>query len=100
MWETWVLSLGQEESPGEGNGYTLQYPCLENPMDREAWWATVHSITTNWTQLKQLSTCARRKELVHSSNLSSFEYQLHTIFCSHMEDVKITELSVKVSFKA
>ena len=29
-------------SPGEGNGNALQYPCLENPMDRVAWWATVH----------------------------------------------------------
>jgi len=28
--------------PGEGNGYPLQYSCLENPMDRGAWWATVH----------------------------------------------------------
>ena len=29
-------------SPGEGNGNPLQYSCLENPMDRTAWWATVH----------------------------------------------------------
>ena len=29
-------------SPGEGNGYPLQYSCLENSMDRGAWWATVH----------------------------------------------------------
>ena len=32
-------------SPGEGNGNPLQYSCLENPMDRGAWWATVHGIT-------------------------------------------------------
>ena len=31
--ETWVRSLGQEDSPGEGNGDPLQYSCLENPMD-------------------------------------------------------------------
>ena len=31
-------------SPGEGNGTTLQYSCLENPMDRGAWWATVHGV--------------------------------------------------------
>ena len=55
MWETWVLSLGQEESPGEGNGYTLQYPCLENPMDREAWRAIVHAAAKSWTRLMQLS---------------------------------------------
>ena len=34
--------LGSERSPGEGNGYLLQYSCLENPMDRGAWWAIVH----------------------------------------------------------
>ena len=32
------------QSPGEGNGYPLQYSWLENPMDRGAWWATVHYI--------------------------------------------------------
>ena len=34
--ETWVWSPGQEGPPGEGNGYPLQYSCLENPMDRGA----------------------------------------------------------------
>ena len=37
--ETWVASLGWEDPPGEGNGNPLQYFCLENPMDRGAWWA-------------------------------------------------------------
>ena len=36
---------GLESFPGEGNGNPLQYSCLENPMDREAWWATVHGVT-------------------------------------------------------
>ena len=40
--EMQVQSLGQEDSPGEGNGNPLQYSCLGNPMDREAWGATVH----------------------------------------------------------
>ena len=35
---------GSGRSPGEGNGYPLQYPCLGNPMDREAWWAAVHGV--------------------------------------------------------
>jgi len=30
---------------GEGNGHPLQYPCLGNPMDKGAWWATVHGVT-------------------------------------------------------
>ena len=33
-------------SPGEGNGYLLQFSCLGNPMDRGTWWATVHGVTT------------------------------------------------------
>ena len=37
MRETWVRSLGWENSPGEGNGNPLQYYSLENPMDRGAW---------------------------------------------------------------
>ena len=45
MRETQVQSLGWEDSPGEGNGNPLQYSCLENPMDRGAWWATVHGVT-------------------------------------------------------
>ena len=42
---------GSGRSPGEGNGYPLQYSCLENPMDRGAWQATVHSVAKSWTQL-------------------------------------------------
>ena len=38
------LIPGLGRSPGEGNGNPLQYSCLENPMDRGAWWATVHGI--------------------------------------------------------
>ena len=45
MQETGVRFLGQEDSPGEGNGNPLQYSCLENPIDRGAWQATVHETT-------------------------------------------------------
>ena len=41
--------------PGGGHGNPLQYPCLENPIDRGAWWATVHRVTNNYTWLKCLS---------------------------------------------
>ena len=37
------------KSPGEGNGNPLQYPCLESPTDRGAWWATVHGVTKRCT---------------------------------------------------
>jgi len=51
--ETWVLFLGQGQSPGEGNGNPLQYSCLGNPVDRGAWWATVaknQTQLTNWAR--------------------------------------------------
>ena len=40
---------GLGRSPGEGNGNPLQYSFLENPMEREAWWATVHGVAKSWT---------------------------------------------------
>ena len=48
--ETWVQSPDQEDSPGEGNGNTLQYSGLGNLMDRGAWWATVLGVTKSQTQ--------------------------------------------------
>ena len=45
------LIPGLERSPGEGNGNPLQYSCLENPMDRGAWQATVHGVTKSRIQL-------------------------------------------------
>ena len=43
---------GWGRSPGEGNDNLLQYSCLENPMDREAWRATVHGVTKSLTLLR------------------------------------------------
>ena len=40
---------GSESFPGGGNGNPLQYSCLQNPMDRGAWWATVHGVTESDT---------------------------------------------------
>ena len=42
---------GSGRSPGEGNGYPLQYSCLENPMDRGAWQATVHGVANSQIKL-------------------------------------------------
>ena len=44
MQETQVQFLGQEDPHGKGNGNPLHYCCLENPMDRGAWQATVHGV--------------------------------------------------------
>ena len=59
----------------EGNGNPLQYSCLENPVDRGAWWAAVHGVAQSWTWLKRLSmhACmhALEKEMAtHSSILA------------------------------
>ena len=43
------LILELERSSGEGNGYLLQYSCLENPRDGGAWWAGVYGVTQSWT---------------------------------------------------
>ena len=40
---------GSRRFPGEGNGNPLQYSCLENPMDRGAWWAAIQGVAKHWT---------------------------------------------------
>ena len=51
-YKMWSLGLGPRRSSGEGNGNPLRYSCLENPMDRGAWWAIIHGVTqldmTEW----------------------------------------------------
>ena len=71
--ETQVRSL-VGKIPGEGNGTSLQYSCLENPMDRGAWWAAVHGVTQSWTRLRDFTFTfqfhALEKEMAtHSSVL-------------------------------
>ena len=77
-----VQSLGQEDPPGNGN--PLQYSCLENPMDRGAWQATVHRIAQSQTRLKRLSTARAfraiydsafplEKEMATHSNILAWE---------------------------
>ena len=56
---------GPGRFPGAGHGNPLQYSCLENPMDRGAWWATVHGVAES-DRLKQLSTVA------HGNSVFSF----------------------------
>ena len=57
------LPLGSKNSRQirvrEGNGTPLQYSCLENPMDRGAWWAAVYGVAQSQTQLKRLSSSSR-----------------------------------------
>ena len=54
--EMWVASiLGWGRSSGEGNGNPFQYSCLGNPMDRGAWWASVHGIAKESDMTEQLN---------------------------------------------
>ena len=47
----WIY-LPLRQRTGEGNGTLLQYSCLENPMDRGAWWAAIYGIAQSRTRLK------------------------------------------------
>ena len=82
--ETWVPSLGQEESPGGGHGNPLQYPCLENPMDRRAWrgyspWGrTGHDWVTNTSAFISIRLA---KYSWSSLSLSVCIYHLLRSFC-------------------
>ena len=69
------LIPGLGRSPGGGNGNPLQYFCLENSMDRGAWWAAVHGVVKSWTRLSNFSFTfhfhASEKEMAtHSSVLA------------------------------
>ena len=50
---------GSGRSPGEGNGNPFQDSCLENPVDREAWWATVHGVVKSQTRLSDFTYLLR-----------------------------------------
>ena len=69
MQETWVQSLGGEDSPGEGNDNPLQYSCLESPTDRGAWRATVHGVAESQTRLRYFTIRLRICKLM--ANLDS-----------------------------
>ena len=63
---------GLGRSPGERNGNPLQYSCLGNPMDRGAWWSTVHGVTKSWTQLSGSRTTTTTTNVYICKGKSSF----------------------------
>ena len=79
MQETGVRFLGQEDSPGEGNGNPLQYSCLENPIDRGAWQATVHETTRAGHDLVTKTTPPHSMGEVNKTN-TYLNFILKTIF--------------------
>ena len=92
---------GSGRSPGIGNGTPLQYSCLENPMDRGAWWAAVHGIAKSWTRLKRLCMHALQSQVctlplltffffcAWLSFLSCFGFS-HQIQCALFEGLLVT----------
>ena len=60
---------GLRRSCGEGNGNPLRYSCLENPMDRGAWRATVQGLAKSWTRLSDKTTTVRRVSLLEDKVL-------------------------------
>ena len=58
----WIPGLGR--SPGDGNGNSLQYSCLGNPMDRGAWKSTVYGVTKSQIQLSDSATTATTSQKV------------------------------------
>ena len=79
---------------GEGNGNLLQCSCLENPMDRGAWWATVYGVAQSQTRLKRLSSSSSSSRNVtinmghqttlHQTMILLYNSHLGTISCPHV----------------
>ena len=74
-----VQFLGWEDTLEGGHGNLLQYSCLENPMDRGAWWATVQSVAKSWTRLKRLGTYAHRFTNTRSYTFLNFSQIFFTV---------------------
>ena len=96
---------------GDGNGYPLQYSCLGNPMDRGAWWATVHGVAKSQAWLTDSTTTkkyiyvyilfqkghtvlkALRKNLFHA-----FQFRMHSMTCSRMTPISTSAVTWHSSF--
>ena len=73
---------------GEGNGNPLQCSCLENPRDREAWWAAVYGVAQSRTRLKRLSSSSSNIDLEFSKSdcIFTFTSMLYTSIHFHVAD--------------
>ena len=107
-WDLRDLGLGRYA--GGGHSHPLQFSCLENPMDRGAWWATIHRVVKTQTQLRWLSTHARtyRQILCYCASLCRYCFflfftkwmfmitQLQQVYGCHLSN-SICSLHVSVS---
>ena len=73
--------LGSGRSPREGNGHAFQHSCLENSMDRWAWWATVHGVAKSLTQLKDFHFTLYIHAYVYYQPPQKLQIFLHVCVC-------------------
>ena len=78
-----ISESGRSPAAG-GHGSPLQYSCLENPMDRGAWRATIHGVAKSWTWLKRLSTHACMSGLLQLKNAAIF----HLLGCNSIKNLE------------
>ena len=98
MQETWVRSLGSipglGRSPGEGNGNPFQDYCLENPMDRGSWWATVHGVAKSRTRLSDFTSVHFRSNYLVSAVVNHVLTMCIYLIYLHLEKNKVFSWTV------
>ena len=92
LFALYISIPGSGWSPGGGHGNQLQYSCLENSMDRGAWWARVHGITKSWRWLKWLSMHIhiQNTSLSKCSTQSYMLFSLLTMELEHISTIYLT----------
>ena len=95
------LIPGLGRSPAIGNGNPLQYSCLENPMDRGAWWATVHQVAKSQTQLRDFTFTFKETKDLYIENYKTLMKETkedtnrwRNIPCSWIGRINIVKMSI------
>ena len=83
------LILGLGRSPGEGNGNPLQYSCLENPMDRGGWWATVRGVAKSQAQFSNWAHTHKEGTAKAFFDLRTQVKLIYTILCCPLPKVRL-----------
>ena len=87
---------GSGRSAGEGNGNPLQYSCLENPMERGAWWATVHGVTKSRTGLSDFTLSLSSGYDIH--NILQFCYFIFEAFFLFFHEIMRNSLKLSRNY--
>ena len=73
---------GSWSSPREGNDNSLQYSCLGNPMDRGAWWATIHGVTKSQTPLRDFTFTFKQRKVKWEKRVTyPYNWEVNLTFC-------------------